>query len=170
MSEIADKVKGFLTDAGFEVYQSPGPFAFVAQNLSVLVFVVEAGPDLQAKIRSTVNLLAGPFRSKMFGPKTMEMYCIFISETNVSTPTIEQTEQDIQVCRKIVVADEKRMVARLSFLKPLEDFLANPPDMGKLFWEEMAKYLTVKEITFVRKVEEQSTSTEELIGLIPGVQ
>src|SRR5258708_26042368 len=55
--------------------------------------------------------LASPFRSKQFGPKTMEMYCIFVVDEKTPISTIERWEQDLKFCRKVFVTNTRQIDA-----------------------------------------------------------
>jgi hypothetical protein len=167
MNEISSKISSFLTEAGFEVFTGSGPFTLVAQNPSTLVFVAETGHDLEGGIRSVLNSLAGPFRGKKFGPKTMEMYCIFVSDQSVPVSLIEQCEQDLRVCRKVVVTGPDQIWTQISFLRPLGDVLAASPNVNELFWAETARHLNGQEITFLKKAIDESLGADDLLPLIP---
>jgi hypothetical protein len=97
----------------------------------------------------------------------MEMYCVFVSNQKLPLSRIEKCEQDLKVCRKVVIVDAEQIEARLSFLRPLEEVLAAPLDVNQLFWSETAKFLNKDEVAFLKKAQETSISLEELLRLMP---
>jgi hypothetical protein len=165
MTDVLSEVRRYLIKAEYEIGEAPKPFAFVAQNASVLVFVAPVEPDIQTTRGNVLGLLSGPFRSKRFGPKTMEMYCVFVSENPISLPEVERCEQDMKVCRKVVVTSAGVIDARLSFLCPLDDTMTAPLDASGLYWAELRKRLSDAEIQFLRQVEGGSASTQSALAL-----
>jgi hypothetical protein len=170
MNTLVESVEALLSEADFAVMrQTEGPFAVVAQNNEVIVFVVDVVDDLAARVRSIVSTLAKPFRSKGFGPKTMEMYCVFVANTPVNLEEIERYERDIRVCRKIVVTGEDDIASRLSFLRPLEEFVASPPSVATMFWVEVAKLLTPQEVEILRELAARKINLEDIPKRLPPV-
>jgi hypothetical protein len=167
ISDLAGTVQTFLEASGFDVKEGGERFAFVAQNPTVLIFVVQVEKEFDRAVRAVTNLLAPPFRSKKFGPKTMEMYCVFVSNEQIPLSRIEQCEQDLKVCRKVVLTNIGQVETRLSFLRPLEEVLPGPLDLSDLFWAATGKYLNTDEIAFLRTAEEVSIPAEELLRLMP---
>lgn len=151
MNPILESVQAFLSNAGFEVTKlEAAPFALVGQNDHVIVFGVDVGDDLSSSARLTVSYLSRPFRSKSFGPKTMEMYVVFASTGAVALEESERVERDTRVCRKIVLTSETDLEARLSFLRPLDEFLERMLDPEAMFWQYLAERLDHQGIAFLR--------------------
>jgi len=93
-----------------------------------------------------------------------------VSDEKIPLSKIEQCEQDLKVCRKIVLTNIQQIETRLSFLRPLEDVLPGPLDLSQLFWVETGKYLNTDEVAFLRKAKEASIRPEELLRLMPQSQ
>ena len=167
MSKILDEVRDCLRFGGFEIASAPGPFEFFAQNTDVLVFVIVADidKDLQTTIQKVLNALSGPFRSKRFGPKTMEMYCVLVSQAAAPLTSIERIEQDIRICRKIVITSRDDVKSQLSFLCPLDETLAAVPEARQVYWAEIEKRLNSKEVAFLKAVDEGNASSHTVIDL-----
>jgi len=164
-AELLKQVEMFLRSWGFDITDATTPFAFVAQNTSILVFVVEVKTDLDQTVTNATTLLASPFRSKQFGPKTMEMYCIFVVEASTPISTIERWEQDLKFCRKIFVTNGRQLDARLSFLQPLNDSLTGSLDINSMFWSQMDTQLKPNEVELMKSLGNTVKTTDELLGL-----
>jgi hypothetical protein len=164
--ELLKQVETFLRSWGFDVTDATAPFAFVAQNTSILVFVVEVKTDLDQTVTNATTLLASPFRSKQFGPKTMEMYCVFVVEEGTPISTIERWEQDLKFCRKIFVTNSRQLDARLSFLQPLNNSLTGSFDIGSMFWSQMETQLKLNEVELIKSLGSTVKTTDELLGLL----
>jgi len=168
MSDLTSEIKQFLVDSGFEIGAEKGGFSFVAQNSIMIVFVVPVRGSLRGTVREVLDVLAKPFLSKRFGPKTMDMFCIFVTDKHIGLDEIEACEQDIRVCRKVVVQKADELRSRLSFLRPLADVVAESyKDVGSLFWRQLERYLKTDEVALLRKLQDGSVSAETMITLIP---
>jgi len=164
--ELLTQIETFLRNSAFEVTDASTPFAFVAQNTSLLLFVAEVKTDLDQTVRNVTTLLASPFRSKQFGPKTMEMYCIFVVDEKTPISTIERWEQDLKFCRKVFVTNTRQIDARLSFLQPLNDSLTGSFDIGSMFWSQMETQLKPNEVELIKSLGNTVKTTDELLGLL----
>jgi hypothetical protein len=143
-------VTKLLSESGYEIAAADAaPIAQVAQNESVLIFMVDGQPDLSLSVEKTVAMLVKPFRSKSFGPKTLEMYAIFICDGDVSRSLVEKYEQDVRICRKIVLTSSDDYEARLAFLKPLRTAEVELLDVGQLFWSRLRDDLTPREASLL---------------------
>lgn len=165
MSEITEGVKKYLSGAGFEMALARGPFAYVAQNSVSLVFITPCGSDIESDFRRVLNALSGPFHTKRFGPKTMEMYCVFLSEEPLPLSVIQRCEQDIRICRKIVVTSVGEIDEKLSFMRPLDESTIETADAGTVFWSNLEGWLRPHEVEFLRKIEKATGLTEAAIAL-----
>jgi hypothetical protein len=163
---LLTQIETFLRDSGFDVTDASTPFALVAQNTSILVFVVEVKTDLDQTVRNIAALLSPPFRNKQFGPKTMEMYCIFVVDEKTPISAIERWEQDLKFCRKVFVTNSRQIDARLSFLQPLNDSLTGSFDIGSMFWSQMETKLKPNEIELIKSLGNTVKTTDELLGLL----
>jgi hypothetical protein len=163
--DLLAHIESFLRGSGFEVTDATSPFIYVAQNSSVLVFVIEAEPDINQTVRNVTTLLASPFRSKQFGPKTMEMYCIFVVEETTPISLIERWERDLKFCRKIFVTNRQQIEARLCFLQPLGDSIKGSLDIDSMFWSQMSTELLPTEVALLKSVGSRIRTIDELLGL-----
>jgi hypothetical protein len=166
LSRTLEATRKFLGEEGFEILDLGTAFSFVAQDHSVLVFVAEADSDLNAAAMRALNALSLPFRVKRFGPKTMEMYCVLVADQAFPLPEIEKWEQDIRVCRKIVVTGDASVTERLSFLRPVLEAVKNVTDIDELFWAELRKYLSEEETLFLRALGDRPLQPDEALNLL----
>jgi hypothetical protein len=164
--ELLAQIESFLLRSGFDVTDATPPFTYVGQNPSVLVFVVEAESEIDKTVRNVTTLLASPFRSKQFGPKTMEMYCIFVVEETTPISVIEKWEQDLKFCRKIFVTNSQQVEARLCLLQPLNDSVTGSLDIDSMFWSQMSTELAVNEVALLKSLGSSFKTTDELLGLL----
>jgi len=167
MNDLVRHVRTFLLDSGFEIGGERGQFELVGQNSSVIVFLIDAGMDLETARRRVLNVLTRPFQTKRFGPKSMEMYCVFVADAGVSLALVEKCEQDIRVCRKIVVTGPGEMETRLSFLRPLVAVMEGSHDVSSLFWTELRQRLTEAQVEFLKEVGGVAAAPEDLANRIP---
>jgi hypothetical protein len=170
INETLNVLQKFLQDSDFILAEPGGPFVLVAQNVYTLVFATDASEDLTEKTNLVVRMLSIPFRGKQFGPKSMEMYCVFITDRELPIPTIEKCEQDLRVCRKIVLSAQDNIWNRLAFLRPLNDVLARPSEPNERFWVLAQESVTANELEFLRSVEDAETSLSKLEQEAPGGQ
>jgi hypothetical protein len=166
MSNALEAVRQFLTGAGFDIRDVPGPFDFVAQNDSILVFVITVETDLDSSWNDVLTSLSGPFISKRFGPKTLEMYCVFVSRIPHTLQEIERCEQNIKVCRKVVISESDAIGGSLAFLSPLDEVMTTRQDTATEYWEELANLLNENEMSFLRKIDDQSATSETVLELV----
>jgi hypothetical protein len=165
MNQLLEAVTKFLESADFEVTRGhQPPVLILAQNESLIVFVLDASGDLQSTIDTTLGLLIKPFRTKAFGPKTLEMYAVFLCDTAVPTSEIEQYEQNTMVCRKIVLTSVDEIPTRLSFLKPLEAEVSSTPDIEQMFWAELGNSLSPKEMELLVRLKDRTIALDEVIN------
>lgn len=164
MNNLVAAVREFLSGAQFEISaREKHPFVFIAQNRSTIVFGVEVIDDLESVLDVTLTRLASPFRNKSFGPKTMEMYVVFISGVPISLPGINKCERDTRICRKLVITPETDVPSRLSFLAPLDDIVTLAPDVERMFWVELEKHLNGSDVESIRRLREGVSAEEEII-------
>jgi hypothetical protein len=161
--ELLTQIETFLRSSGFDVSDATAPFAFVAQNTSILVFVVEANTDLDQTVTIVTTILASPFRSKQFGPKSMEMYCIFAADEATPISSIERWEQNLKFCRKVFVTNSHQIDIRLSFLQPLNESLTGSLDVDSMFWSQMDPELTANEVELLKSLGSSVKTTDELL-------
>jgi hypothetical protein len=166
MVELLKQIETFLRSSGFDVTDASPPITYVAQNTSLLVFVVEARPDIDQTVRSVTTLLASPFRSKRFGPKTMEMYCIFVADEATPVAVIERWEQDIKFCRKVFVTGSHHIPSRLCFLQPLSDTLTDSLDIDSMFWSQMDAQLSPDAVRLLKSLGSSLKTTDELLEML----
>jgi hypothetical protein len=154
LTDLIAYVEKFLINAGLTVaHARVQPFALIAQNQNIMVFVAPVPDgDLDSAVASVMTHLTGPFRAKSFGPKTMEMYAIFVASRPIALESIKQCEHNTQVCRKIVVTSQEEIDSALFFLKPLAELTSLPLGIEKEFWDELAKHLDVRQIRFLREL------------------
>jgi hypothetical protein len=151
MNDLLAVVNRFLRGAQFEVRElSEGPFASIAQNENTLIFVVEVSSDLRSAVQATLSVLSNPFRSKSFGPKTMEMYAV--------------CERDIRVCRKLPIASTQDVHDRLLFLQPIEEVATGTVDSDELFWSELSRIVKPREIELLKALKSRPVTAEEIIS------
>jgi hypothetical protein len=165
-NELLQQIETFLRSSGFDVTDGSPPFAYVAQNTSVLVFVIEATPDIEQTVRKVTTLLASPFRSKRFGPKTMEMYCIFVADEATPVSAMERWEQDLKFFRKVVVTANHHIPSRLSFLQPLSETLTASLDIDSMFWSQMDAQLNADGVRLLRSLGSSLKTTDELLDML----
>lgn len=159
-------VTRFLADAQFEVLESSqGPFALIAQNESALVFVVEVTTDLSSSVRSTLSVLSSPFRSKSFGPKTMEMYAVLLCPEGTLADEIARCERDIRICRKLPVISVQDVYERLFFLKPIGDVDAGAADPDALFWREISHTVKPQELELLKTLKEGPVGPDRVMSM-----
>jgi hypothetical protein len=162
--ELPIQIGAFLRNSGFDVTEANAPFSLVAQNTSVLVFIIVVQDDLGEAVRTVTTLLSAPFHTKKFGPKTMEMYCIFAVDENTPISAIERWEQDLKFCRKIFVTHPRQLEARLSFLRQLGSGLIGSFDISALFWSQMEKRLDLAETELMKSFDTSVRTAEELLS------
>jgi hypothetical protein len=165
MNDLLAVVNRFLRGAQFEVRElSEGPFASIAQNENTLIFVVEVSSDLRSAVQATLSVLSNPFRSKSFGPKTMEMYAVFVCPEGVPEDEIEICERDIRVCRKLPIASTQDVHDRLLFLQPIEEVATGTVDSDELFWSELSRIVKPREIELLKALKSRPVTAEEIIS------
>jgi len=166
VSQLVDPIRKALTESGYSILSEVGPFALVAQNESLLVFVAETATSLPVTVTNVHKILSSPFKTRKFGPKTLEMYCVLVAPTTIGTGDIERCEQDIRVCRKVVITKEDDIEGRLSFLRPLEDVLTKLTDIEGLFWAQIRAYLAEDKAEFLDALYKEPFSTERALTLL----
>jgi hypothetical protein len=164
MTDLKEAVMQLLQAAGYEISSESGQdFAFIAQNQSALIFGVEVKGDLEPAVRASVANLMHAFQSKIFGPKTMEMYVIYLCRGKIGANEIEQCERDVRVCRKIVLTDDSDVVHRLSFLLPLEASVNSPVDPEQVFWKAVIEHVNPEEGRLLRSLRDRAAGERELL-------
>ena len=164
MTELSQTVTQLLAGAGYEVETEPQQdFCFIAQNKNMLIFGVEVKNDLESAVRRSVANLMYAFQSKSFGPKTMEMYVIYMCPGRVAGTHIEHYERDVRVCRKIVLGDDSDVPHRLSFLLPLEASVNVPLDPEEIFWRAISEQVSLAEGNVLRSMKERPVTGSELV-------
>jgi len=163
MNNLLDATRSFLIGLGMEAIQrDSGLFRLVAQNDTLIVLACELGDGLEKTGSAVMTALAPAFRNKKFGPKSMELYVLFLSANSITLSEIEKIEQDARVCRKVVITSVDELDARLSFLKPLSDDFADLMSVERSFWQALEKTLSTAELDLVHRLKEQPLSKEQL--------
>jgi hypothetical protein len=163
MNVLVEEIKRFLESADFETRSlDQPPVILTAQNQDLIVFVAEANGNLSSAVQSTLNRLVKPFTAKTFGPKTIELYAVFVCTPEVSIAEIEKCEQNTTVCRKIVLRDADDIESRLSFLKPL-DVLFTTPEVDQLFWSKLSTDLSENDLRLLNELKEHDVSFEDFL-------
>ena len=103
---------------------------------------------------------------KVFGPKTLEMYAVFLASSDVALDDVERYEQDTRICRKIVVREIQEIETRLSLLRPIDPTAPLGPDIESVFWSELNSKLHPNEVKLLRNITGRSYTVEELIDLL----
>jgi hypothetical protein len=165
MTQLLDAVTDFLEKAGFEVTKGhQAPVLVLAQNESLIVFILDASGDVRSAVDRTLGFLIKPFRVKAFGPKTLEMYAVFLCDSTVSISEVEQYEQNTMVCRKIFLTSAKEVATRLSFLKPLEAEVTLTPDIEQMFWAELSISLSAEEMELLGRLKQRKPTLDDVIN------
>jgi hypothetical protein len=160
---LTSAVSRYLFESGFEIITSnESPFSLMAQNESVLVFVVNASSDLSSAVERTLSSLVRPFRNKSFGPKTLEMYTLFLLDEVLPITQLEKYEKDVRVCRKIVLTGLDEIDTRLAFLRPLEPTIVQAADLDELFWSRLQDRVTLTQFDVLRSLDTSELTLEEL--------
>jgi hypothetical protein len=167
MSDLPERVIQFLGESGFDTIRSTGPFLAISQNATMLIFVADAGKSLQGAVNNVAAVLAQPFCSKRFGPKTMEMYCILLANEKVPLTEVERSEQDIRICRKVVIRTADEIATRLSFLRPIAETLSETSDVREVFRRELNERLSSAEVRFIDALAQTRIPPEQLLSSIP---
>jgi hypothetical protein len=168
MNALTEEIKRFLESAGFEATAlDQPPIVLTAQNEDLIVFVVDASAGLASAVESTLNRLIKPFTAKTFGPKTVELYAVFLCAHGVPLADIEQIEQNTMVCRKIVVSDADEIESRLSFLKPLDVAFTSSPEIDHLFWSKLAAALSPDDLGLVEALRNRDLSLKDFLERFP---
>ncbi len=164
MNELLKQLIPFLSDLKLEIVMGDGkPFGLLGQNEDLIVFVATAGDDIAKCVSDSVNALIGPFRIKSFGAKTLEIYAIFLADPQTPLEIIEKYEQDIRVCRKIILRDAAEFSSRLSFLSPLRDDGPGGPNLDELLWTTLAEKLSSREIDLLRELRDRDMSLDDFL-------
>jgi hypothetical protein len=163
MTSVIEDIRKFLEDARYEwATLTQGPIKAVAQNESIILFIVDAVHGIEAAVDQTLNLLIRPFKSKSFGPKSSEMYAVFIAEPNLSATEIERYEQDVRICRKIIIIDSADIDQRLTFLTPLDNSVAKTSNVEGLFWSDLGSQLTESETAFLQDLNDHDLKVDDV--------
>jgi len=164
MSDMLTVVTDFLRRAQFELSElSQGAFVFVAQNPYTLIFGVQVKSDLIMATHDVILRLTGPFRANIFGPRTMEMYALFLCPESTTAEQIMECERDTRVCRKIAISRVEDVEPRLLFLRPVETVEVTTIEPDELFWNELSHLLSAQELDFLGAVEQGSADVKSEI-------
>jgi hypothetical protein len=162
MKEFISAVAAFLSNADFEVTAArQPPIVLVAQNQSVIVFVIDASGDIPSVVDVTIGFLIRPFRAKTFGPKTLEMYAVFLCDRTAAASDVERYEQNTMVCRKIFLMGSQEIDSRLSFLKPLEAGVAGILEIEQKFWTELNQSLSAAQTRLLSSLAKRDMSLKD---------